>query len=111
MPDVIIFCSVIELQAVYLLAQSHLSTCQAQWGNSEAAMGVSVALQVLQEMLDILHEHENQVHAARLEIIVIWLIGASSSAQSLFTDFSLSCDQSLRFCATSLACTSHGSRL
>lgn len=33
------------------------------------------ACQVLQEMLDMLHEHENQVHAARLEIIVIWLIG------------------------------------
>lgn len=32
-------------------------------------------MQVLQEMLDMLHEHENQVHAARLEIIVIWLIG------------------------------------
>ena len=24
-----------------------------------------------------LHEHENQVHAARLEIIVIWLIGGA----------------------------------
>ena len=34
-----------------------------------------MTLQVLQEMLDMLHEHENQVHAARLEIIVIWLIG------------------------------------
>lgn len=31
-----------------------------------------------------LHEHENQVHAARLEIIVIWLIGEcyTSSAKT-----------------------------
>jgi hypothetical protein len=53
------------------------------------------ALQVLQEMLDMLHEHENQVHAARLEIIVIWLIGAATSpsfkphSTSIFWPFAL----------------------
>jgi uncharacterized Rmd1/YagE family protein len=30
--------------------------------------------QVLQEMLDMLRDHENNHHAARLEWIVIWLI-------------------------------------
>ena len=40
-----------------------------------SSLSVAPFVQVLQEMLDMLHEHENQVHAARLEIIVIWLIG------------------------------------
>lgn len=31
-------------------------------------------LQVLQEMLDMLRDHENNHHNARLEWIVIWLI-------------------------------------
>ena len=36
---------------------------------------VLLCVQVLQDLLDILHDHANQIHAARLEIIVIWLIG------------------------------------
>ena len=36
---------------------------------------ISLCVQVLQDLLDILHDHANQIHAARLEIIVIWLIG------------------------------------
>ena len=32
-----------------------------------------------------LHEHENQVHAARLEIIVIWLIGETLYCLSAFS--------------------------
>ena len=31
-----------------------------------------LALQVLQEMLDMLRDHQNNFHAARLEWIVIW---------------------------------------
>ena len=44
-------------------------------GSLLSSLNVALFVQVLQEMLDMLHEHENQVHAARLEIIVIWLIG------------------------------------
>ena len=32
------------------------------------------APQVLQEMLDMLRDHQNNKHSARLELIVIWLI-------------------------------------
>ena len=38
------------------------------------AVHVKCQLQVLQEMLDMLRDHENNSHAARLEWIVIWLI-------------------------------------
>lgn len=47
------------------------SSCELR----SVCLALLLLMQVLQEMLDMLHEHENQVHAARLEIIVIWLIG------------------------------------
>jgi len=31
-------------------------------------------LQVLQEMLDMLRDHQNNSHASRLELIIVWLL-------------------------------------
>ena len=42
---------------------------------TDAPWDVVVWLQVLQDLLDMLRNHQNNSHTARLEWIVIWLIG------------------------------------
>ena len=52
-----------------------LITCAAHDPAARASLASAHAvLQVLTEMLDMLRDHQNNSHTARLEWIVIWLI-------------------------------------